>query len=660
MLKDPFYHLVIGFARTLFSAQDLRFNITGTDNVPPSGGAVVVVNHTGYLDFAYTGIPFRKYKRYVRFMAKAEVFDHPVAGPMMRAMKHIPVDRIDGTASYHQAIDALRRGELVGIFPEATVSRSFEVKTLRSGAVRMAQEAGVPIIAVLIVGSQRVWTKGHKKNLGRSHTPIEMMVLPPWHPEGDPEEQTRTLHSMMDAGVKELWERYERNHGPLPRGAYWVPARLGGGAPTLSEAQVQDDEIQGERQRVRRLRDDMNALAAALRAASITFVEKGKATGSAAAASADRAMTKAKVKAADKAADKAAEKAHRAAEKAEKAAEKAQETAAKAASSDSTRQEVADTIAAIKQSLDALAVEATASAKEGAAKIAQATEHLKEATNQLQTQFARYADEVAGPAVTDALNQIVAQTKQIRDRLPSRIAQRITDIPAAVVTDVDGTIFIDGQVGEPTRQVLADIVAAGATHYLATGRPIRNLPPVLASLGTLPTVVCCNGAAVYDTARKKVLHVDGFSPDALEQIRTTVATVLPEATIETDEVEGQIVKLAVFADLPSKQIAAALEEPCEGIAQVTYSMPHGHAELSPWGVNKATGLHWLLQRDGVDPAQVVAFGDMPNDLEMLDFVGCGIAMGNADPRVIVAAQWVTNSVDKDGVAEALRPVLERS
>ena len=129
------------------------------------------------MDFTYVGLPFRKYRRYVRFMAKKEVFDHPVAGPIMRACRHIPVDRTDGSKSFEEACKKLENDELVGIFPESTISRSFEVKNLKSGAVRMAQRTGKPIIPVLIVGSQRVWTKGHPKHLGRSNTPIHICLL---------------------------------------------------------------------------------------------------------------------------------------------------------------------------------------------------------------------------------------------------------------------------------------------------------------------------------------------------------------------------------------------------------------------------------------------------------------------------------------------------
>ena len=84
----------------------------------------------------------------------------------MRGMHHIPVDRGAGASSFRAAVQALKAGEIVGVFPEATISRAFELKDFKSGAVRMAQAADVPLIPMAIWGSQRVWTKGHPKRLG--------------------------------------------------------------------------------------------------------------------------------------------------------------------------------------------------------------------------------------------------------------------------------------------------------------------------------------------------------------------------------------------------------------------------------------------------------------------------------------------------------------
>ncbi|MGW6335393.1 lysophospholipid acyltransferase family protein [Nocardia rhamnosiphila] len=239
---EPVYRTIIGLARTVFFLEGLKFTVTGDENIPAVGGAVLAVNHTGYMDFTYAGLPVRTPKRYIRFMAKSEVFDNKIAGPIMRALKHIPVDRAAGADSYQAAVDYLRRGELVGVYPEATISRSFEIKDLKSGAARMAIEAGVPIIPITIWGAQRVWTKGHPKRLGRTNTPISIAVGTPIQPYEPASELTAELKTAMQELLRGLQENYA--HEP---GAYWVPARLGGGAPTLEEADAMDAAEVAER-----------------------------------------------------------------------------------------------------------------------------------------------------------------------------------------------------------------------------------------------------------------------------------------------------------------------------------------------------------------------------------------------------------------------------
>ena len=135
----------------------MKLDIVGEENIPLQGGAVLALNHTSYLDFALGGVPAdRRGRRFVRFMAKDSVFRHPVAGPLMRGMKHIPVDRHDGSVAFETAVAAARAGELIGVFPEATMSRSLEIKELKNGAVRMAREAEVPLIPMIVFGGHRV------------------------------------------------------------------------------------------------------------------------------------------------------------------------------------------------------------------------------------------------------------------------------------------------------------------------------------------------------------------------------------------------------------------------------------------------------------------------------------------------------------------------
>jgi 1-acyl-sn-glycerol-3-phosphate acyltransferase len=230
------YTPVLGLARTVFFLQGLRFTLVGEENVPTVGGAVMAINHTGYFDFTYAGLAARRSRRLVRFMAKKSVFGHKVTGPLMRGMKHIPVDRHAGVASFEQALAAVRGGEIVGVFPEATMSRSFELKPFKTGAARIAQDGGVPLLPTTVWGSQRVWTKEAPKNLGRSNTAIHVTVGAPIHvaPDDDPAEVTEVLRERMSEQLQAQQEA-----GTDLR---YLPARLGGTAPTPEEAASRDHQ----------------------------------------------------------------------------------------------------------------------------------------------------------------------------------------------------------------------------------------------------------------------------------------------------------------------------------------------------------------------------------------------------------------------------------
>ena len=251
MVVELLYTGIIGFARTMFKVQGLDLTVRGERHFPERGGAVVVVNHTGYFDFVYGGIPARVHKRFIRYMAKVEVFDHKISGPIMRELKHIPVDRTAGKASFDEAVNRLRAGELVGVFPEATISRSFEIKEFKTGAVRMALAAQVPIITVTLWGSQRVWTKGLPKKLLRPKVPIMMEVGAPMEAYEPVEECTQEIRSRMQTTLERIQQEYALKYGPYPAGARWVPARLGGSAPTLDEATALDEAEHAERMRRR-------------------------------------------------------------------------------------------------------------------------------------------------------------------------------------------------------------------------------------------------------------------------------------------------------------------------------------------------------------------------------------------------------------------------
>ncbi|MCR3741488.1 1-acyl-sn-glycerol-3-phosphate acyltransferases [Actinomadura glauciflava] len=241
-MRELVYPPVIKTALGVFKALNIRIRLEGTDQIPATGGAVLVSNHVSYLDFIFAGLAAHPAGRLVRFMAKKEIFDNRIGGPLMRGMHHIPVDRDAGASSYAAALKALRGGEIVGVFAEATISRSFTVKDIKSGAVRMAVASKTPLIPVALWGPQRMWTKGRKRRLLQRNVPVTIIVGEPMYPKrGDDYEQvTRDLHARM----AELLEKAQREYPDVPRSdeTWWQPAYLGGSAPTPEEAEKLDLE----------------------------------------------------------------------------------------------------------------------------------------------------------------------------------------------------------------------------------------------------------------------------------------------------------------------------------------------------------------------------------------------------------------------------------
>ena len=228
-MADLVYPPVIVAVKAFWKYLGLKFDFEGEENVPREGGAILAINHVGYLDFALVGTAALPANRYVRFMAKKEIFNNKLAGPLMRGMHHICVDRSNGSASFVAALRALRGGEIIGIFPEGTISVSFEIKELKSGAVRLAMGAGVPVIPTVIWGSQIIWTKKVKRNLLRKNVPITVAFGAPLYfdKQTDVEAGEKLLRETMIAALHKVQERYPDSH----EGQRWAPVRLGGTAP---------------------------------------------------------------------------------------------------------------------------------------------------------------------------------------------------------------------------------------------------------------------------------------------------------------------------------------------------------------------------------------------------------------------------------------------
>ncbi|WP_375487813.1 lysophospholipid acyltransferase family protein [uncultured Mycobacterium sp.] len=228
---EPVFRTLEIAAKAVVKALGSQITYQGLENIPRTGGAVVAINHTSYLDWLFAGLAVHRRGRRIRYMIKAEMQQVKVVNFLIRHTETIPVNRAAGAEAYAVAVQRLRDGEVVGLMPEATISRSFELKEFKTGAARMALEAQVPIVPMIVWGAQRVWTKGHPKSLGHKRIPVTVAVGSVLPAHGDAAELTTALRDAMASLLHRVQQEY-----PHPHGAYWVPRRLGGGAPSLDEA----------------------------------------------------------------------------------------------------------------------------------------------------------------------------------------------------------------------------------------------------------------------------------------------------------------------------------------------------------------------------------------------------------------------------------------
>jgi hypothetical protein len=261
----------------------------------------------------------------------------------------------------------------------------------------------------------------------------------------------------------------------------------------------------------------------------------------------------------------------------------------------------------------------------------------------------------------------------------------VATFPALVATDLDGTIIRgDGTISERTVAAFARVEAAGARFVLVTGRPPRVMRSIAEAFGHRGTAICANGALSYDMRTETIEALHLIPPRALAAAAAALRTAVPGIGIAVEYPDGNAADLAyqalnwdvnsaiprvaddvLFARPASKLLARHFGYTCDdllalavpaldGLVTVTHSNSKGLVEAAAFGVSKATVVAELAAAGGIGRESVIAFGDMPNDLPLLDWAGTSCAVANAHPAVLAAATHVIGSNDEDGVAAYLK------
>jgi len=260
--------------------------------------------------------------------------------------------------------------------------------------------------------------------------------------------------------------------------------------------------------------------------------------------------------------------------------------------------------------------------------------------------------------------------------------------PRLVATDLDGTIVrTDGTISGRTVEAVERLEKAGAVFVMVTGRPPRWMAPVAEETGHRGLAVCANGALIYDMHTERVVRSHLLSADAAREVVEALRRDLPSIAFAvekgpTDGMPGGFAREAVYVprwdngevaiediavmlaggavkllarveEMESDELLVAARACIGDAAELTHSSSGGLLEISAAGISKASGLAALAEEQGVVADEVIAFGDMPNDLPMLSWAGHSVGMANAHPEVLELVDEVTASNDDHGVAMVL-------
>ncbi len=235
--NDRVYRVTNALGRTMLRLLRVEVRIQGLERIPARGPVVLASTHNSFLDFVMLEYAAAQRGRYVRFLARHDVWGRRVVAWAMDSMGHVPVDRAAPAAAYLHARRLLRSGEAVGVFPEAGISHSFQVRGLMPGAAALAQETGAPLVPVAMWGAQRIATAGDpttRPDLTRGRI-VDIAVGAPVDVSAGVVPGTRDLAFALQSLLDPL--QALRHHQPgVGVSAPWHPAHLGGHAPTPERA----------------------------------------------------------------------------------------------------------------------------------------------------------------------------------------------------------------------------------------------------------------------------------------------------------------------------------------------------------------------------------------------------------------------------------------
>jgi len=259
--------------------------------------------------------------------------------------------------------------------------------------------------------------------------------------------------------------------------------------------------------------------------------------------------------------------------------------------------------------------------------------------------------------------------------------------PRVVATDLDGTLLrSDGSISGRTRAALQRAERAGATVIFVSGRPPRWIDEVADAIGSHGLAICANGALVYDVLAREVVEQHGMPAEVALRVARALREAVPgvtfaierrlefgrepvfasrwlppegaiEAEIEELLVEPVAKLLARHDDLDPAEFKQRAAQVVGSMAEATHSSPSALMEISAVGVSKASTLATVCEQRAVRAHEVVAFGDMPNDVPMLAWAGTSYAVANAHPEVVEVADHRCAANDEDGVAEVLEQLF---